>query len=158
MEAALRTAYEVITNEKLEDIDIHAVRGMQGVKEATVQVGNLELKAAVAHGLANARQLLDRVARGEGGYHFIEIMACPGGCLGGGGQPIPTSMEIRKSRAAAIYQADRDLPIRRSHENPSIQAIYEKFLGKPLSEKSHHLLHTKYTPRTRRANQVATRE
>ena len=154
MEAALRTAYEVITSEKLEDIDIHAVRGMEGVKEATIEVGDLELKAAVAHGLANAKALLDKVAAGEGGYHFIEIMACPGGCLGGGGQPIPTSMDIRKSRAAAIYQADRDLPIRRSHENPSIQAIYEKFLGKPLSEKSHHLLHTKYTPRTRRANQV----
>jgi NADH-quinone oxidoreductase subunit G/NADP-reducing hydrogenase subunit HndD len=153
MEAALRTAYEVITGEKLENLDIVAVRGMEGVKEATVQVGDLAVKAAVAHGLANAATLLDRVAAGEGGYHFIEIMACPGGCLGGGGQPIPTSPEIRKMRAAAIYQADQELPIRRSHENPDIKRIYEKFLGEPLGERSHHLLHTKYTPRTRRAVQ-----
>jgi NADH-quinone oxidoreductase subunit G/NADP-reducing hydrogenase subunit HndD len=153
MEAALRTAYEVITGEKLENLDIEAVRGMEGVKEATVMVGDLPVKAAVAHGLANAAKLLDRVAAGEGGYHFIEIMACPGGCIGGGGQPIPTSLEIRQARAAATYQADRELPIRRSHENPDITRIYEKFLGKPLGEKSHHLLHTKYTPRTRRAVQ-----
>lgn len=154
MEAALRTAYEVITGERLENIDIVAVRGMEGVKEATVKVGDLEVKAAVAHGLANAAKLLEKVARGEGGYHFIEFMACPGGCLGGGGQPIPTSMDIRKARAEAIYRADAELPIRRSHENPSIAAIYEKFLGKPLSEKSHHLLHTKYTPRTKDAVQI----
>ncbi|MEN6640989.1 MAG: NADH-dependent [FeFe] hydrogenase, group A6 [Armatimonadia bacterium] len=154
MEAALRTAYEVITGERLENIDIVAVRGMEGVKEATVKVGDLEVKAAVAHGLSNAAKLLEKVARGEGGYHFIEFMACPGGCLGGGGQPIPTSMEIRKARAEAIYRADAELPIRRSHENPSITAIYDKFLGKPLSEKSHHLLHTKYTPRTKDAVQI----
>jgi NADH-quinone oxidoreductase subunit G/NADP-reducing hydrogenase subunit HndD len=154
MEAALRTAYEVITKQKLEDVDITAVRGMDGVREASVQAGDLELRAAIAHGLGNAAKLLDRVAAGEGGYHFIEIMACPGGCLGGGGQPIPTSLAIRQARAGAIYQADRDLPIRRSHENPSITQIYEKFLGEPLSEKSHHLLHTKYTPRTKRAVQV----
>ncbi|MEN6546413.1 MAG: [Fe-Fe] hydrogenase large subunit C-terminal domain-containing protein, partial [Armatimonadia bacterium] len=154
MEAALRTAYEVITGERLETIDIVAVRGMEGVREATVKVGDLEVKAAVAHGLSNAAKLLEKVARGEGGYHFIEFMACPGGCLGGGGQPIPTSMEIRKARAEAIYRADAELPIRRSHENPSITAIYDKFLGKPLSEKSHHLLHTKYTPRTKDAVQI----
>ena len=154
MEAALRTAYEVITGEKLENVDITAVRGMEGVREATVKAGDLELKAAIAHGLGNAAQLLDRVAAGEGGYHFIEIMACPGGCLGGGGQPIPTSPTIRQARAGAIYQADRDLPIRRSHENPSIKQIYERFLGEPLSEKSHHLLHTKYTPRTKKPVQV----
>jgi iron-only hydrogenase group A len=154
MEAALRTAYEVITGEKLENVEITAVRGMEGVREATVQVGELPLRAAVAHGLANAAQLLDRIAAGEGDYHFVEIMACPGGCLGGGGQPVPTSPEIRQARAGAIYQVDEELPIRRSHENPSIKRIYEKFLGEPLSEKSHHLLHTKYTARTRRAVQV----
>jgi NADH-quinone oxidoreductase subunit G/NADP-reducing hydrogenase subunit HndD len=153
MEAALRTAYEVITGEKLENLDIEAVRGMEGTREASVQVGDLTVKAAVAHGLDNAAKLLDRVVAGEADYHFIEIMACPGGCLGGGGQPIPTSPEIRQQRAAAVYQADRDMTVRRSHENPSIQAIYEKFLGKPLSEKSHHLLHTEYTPRTKRAVQ-----
>ncbi|MCE5237308.1 [FeFe] hydrogenase, group A [bacterium] len=153
MEAALRTAYEVLTGEKLEDVNIEAVRGMEGVREATVMVGDLPVKAAVAHGLSNAAQVLDKIVAGEADYHFIEIMCCPGGCLGGGGQPIPTSPEIRKQRAAAIYQADRDLPIRRSHENPSIKAIYEKFLGEPLSHKSHHLLHTEYTPRTREAVQ-----
>ncbi|HEY3396617.1 MAG TPA: NADH-dependent [FeFe] hydrogenase, group A6 [Armatimonadota bacterium] len=154
MEAALRTAYEVISGERLEDIDILPVRGMEGIKEASVMIGDLEVKAAVASGLANAAKLLDKIAAGEADYHFVEIMACPGGCLGGGGQPIPTSLEIRKARAAAIYQADADLPIRRSHENPSITEIYAKFLGEPLSEKSHHLLHTKYTPRTKRAVQV----
>lgn len=149
MEAALRTAYEVITGEQLADVNITAVRGMEGVREATVMVGDLPVKAAVAHGLANAAKVLDKVVAGEADYHFIEIMACPGGCLGGGGQPIPTSPEIRQQRADAIYQADEELPIRRSHENPSIKAIYEKFLGEPLSHKSHHLLHTEYTVRTK---------
>lgn len=153
MEAALRTAYEVITGERLENLDITAVRGMEGVKEATVQVGDLPVKAAVAHGLGNAAKLLETIAKGEGGYHFVEIMACPAGCIGGGGQPIPTSLEIRQARAAATYQADRELPIRRSHENPSIARIYEKFLGEPLGEKSHHLLHTKYTARSKAAVQ-----
>jgi NADH-quinone oxidoreductase subunit G/NADP-reducing hydrogenase subunit HndD len=154
MEAALRTAYEVISGEKLEDLDITPVRGMEGIKEASVQIGDLEVKAAVAHGLGNAAKLLEKIASGEAQYHFVEIMACPGGCIGGGGQPVPTSLDIRKARAAAIYQADVELPIRRSHENPSITAIYENFLGEPLSEKSHHLLHTHYTPRTKRSVQV----
>jgi len=154
MEAALRTAYEVLTNSKLEDLDITAVRGMDGVREATIMVGDLPVKAAVAHGLSNAAQVLDKIAAGEGDWHFVEIMCCPGGCLGGGGQPIPTSPEIRKQRAEAIYQADREMPIRRSHENPSITAIYEKFLGEPLSERSHHLLHTKYTARTKKPVQI----
>ncbi|MBM3498449.1 MAG: 2Fe-2S iron-sulfur cluster binding domain-containing protein [Armatimonadetes bacterium] len=154
MEAALRTAYEVLTNSKLEDLDITAVRGMEGVREATVMVGDLPVKAAVAHGLHNAAQVLDRIAKGEGDWHFVEIMCCPGGCLGGGGQPIPTSPEIRRQRMDAIYQADREMPIRRSHENPSITAIYERFLGEPLSERSHHLLHTKYTARTKKPVQI----
>jgi iron-only hydrogenase group A len=153
MEAALRTAYEVISGEKLENVNIEAVRGVEGVREASVQIGDLTVKAAVAHGLSNAAKLLDKIAAGEADYHFIEIMCCPGGCLGGGGQPIPTSPEIRQLRADAIYRADREMPIRRSHENPSITAIYEQFLGKPLSEKSHHLLHTEYTPRTRKVVQ-----
>ena len=154
MEAALRTAYEVITGERLEGLEITAVRGMEGVREASMQVGDLEVKAVVAHGLANAAKVLDKVAAGEGDWHFIEIMACPGGCLGGGGQPIPTSPAIRQARADAIYQADRELPIRRSHENPSVQSLYEEFLGEPLSETSHHLLHTDYTARTRQPVQV----
>jgi NADH-quinone oxidoreductase subunit G/NADP-reducing hydrogenase subunit HndD len=149
MEAALRTAYEVITGETLPALDLEMCRGMEGVKEATVQVGDLPVKVAVAHGLANAAKILDKIRAGEAPWHFIEVMACPGGCLGGGGQPIPTDAEIRSARARAIYQADRDLPLRKSHENPSVTRIYEEFLIEPLGEKSHHLLHTKYTPRGR---------
>ncbi len=149
MEAALRTAYEVITKKELAKIDFEAVRGMEGIKEATVDVDGLAVKVAVAHGLSNAKVLMDKVRAGEADYHFIEIMCCPGGCLGGGGQPVPTSLAIRKKRAEAIYQEDRNLPWRKSHENPDVQQIYREFLGHPLSEKSHHLLHTHYTPRPR---------
>ncbi len=148
MEAALRTAYEVITKQELPKVDFEAVRGMEGIKEATVQVGDLPVRVAVAHGLSNAKQLMDRVRAGEANYHFIEIMCCPGGCLGGGGQPVPTNAEIRKKRAQAIYQEDLNLPWRKSHENPDVQQIYREFLGEPLGEKSHHLLHTHYTPRS----------
>ena len=147
MEAALRTAYEVITKKELQSLEFQAVRGMEGIKEATVDVEGLQVKVAVAHGLSNAKTLMDRVRAGEADYHFIEIMACPGGCLGGGGQPIPTSLEIRKKRAQAIYREDRNLPLRKSHENPDVQLIYKEFLDHPLSEKSHHLLHTHYAPR-----------
>ena len=147
MEAALRTAYEVITKKELQSLEFQAVRGMEGIKEATVDVEGLPVKVAVAHGLSNAKTLMDRVRAGEAQYHFIEIMACPGGCLGGGGQPIPTSLEIRKKRAQAIYREDRNLPLRKSHENPDVQLIYKEFLDHPLSEKSHHLLHTHYAPR-----------
>ena len=149
MEAALRTAYEVITKKELSNLDFEAVRGMEGIKAATVDVDGLPVKVAVAHGLSNAKKLMDQVRAGEADYHFIEIMACPGGCLGGGGQPVPTSLEIRKKRAQAIYQEDLNLPWRKSHENPDVQLIYKEFLDKPLSEKSHHLLHTHYTPRAR---------
>lgn len=149
MEAALRTAYEVITKKDLQSLEFQSVRGMEGIKEATVDVEGLPVKVAVAHGLSNAKMLMDRVQAGETGYHFIEVMACPGGCLGGGGQPIPTSLEVRKKRAEAIYQADRNLPLRKSHENPDVQMIYREFLGHPLGEKSHHLLHTHYAPRAK---------
>jgi NADH-quinone oxidoreductase subunit G/NADP-reducing hydrogenase subunit HndD len=147
MEAALRTAYEVITRETLGNLDFESVRGLDGVKEATVPVGALQVKVAVAHGLANARKLLDLIRQGKGDYHFIEVMACPGGCLAGGGQPIPVNNEIRSMRMAAIYRADKELPIRKSHENPTITVIYEEFLKEPLGHKSHELLHTYYTPR-----------
>ncbi len=148
MEAALRTAYELITGKEIPAIDITAVRGMEGVREAKIMIGDLEVKAAVAHGLGNARKLLDLISEGKADYHFIEIMACPGGCIGGGGQPVPTTLEIRKKRAEAIYQADKGLPIRKSHENPAIKRIYEEFLGEPNGKKSHHLLHTQYTARS----------
>lgn len=149
MEAALRTAYELITGQTLENVEINAVRGMEGVREATIQVGDLPVKAAVAHGLANAREVLEGIKSGRfKDYAFIEIMCCPGGCIGGGGQPQPTSEEIRAKRIAGIYEEDAAMKIRKSHESPAIKAIYEEFLGKPLSHKSHELLHTTYTPRT----------
>lgn len=149
MEAALRTVYEIVTGETLADINFHAVRGLTGVKEATVQVGDIGVKVAVAHGISNARALMEKIKSGEGDYHFVEIMCCPGGCIGGGGQPIPTNEEIRAKRIAGIYEGDSAMKIRKSHENPAVQELYKEFLGKPLGEKSHHLLHTSYTPRNK---------
>ena len=147
MEAAVRTAYEVITGTPLADINLAAVRGMEGIKEAEVDMNGLKVKVAVAHTLANARHLLEQIERGESPYAFIEIMTCPGGCLGGGGQPIPTTWEIRKKRAESIYAEDAGKPIRKSHENPEVAALYKEFLGEPLGEVSHHLLHTGYVKR-----------
>lgn len=159
MEAALRTAYEIVTGREVpfENLNITPVRGMEGVKEASVKIEGCvddwkflegaELKVAIAHGLTNADKVMDAVAKGTANYHFIEIMACPGGCLGGGGQPIPTSLDIRNKRTEAIYAEDEGLPIRKSHENPEVQLIYKDFLGEPLGHKSHELLHTHYKPR-----------
>jgi NADH-quinone oxidoreductase subunit G/[NiFe] hydrogenase diaphorase moiety small subunit/NADP-reducing hydrogenase subunit HndD len=107
----------------------------------------VELRVAVAHGLINARTIMDEVAEGKSPYHFIEIMACPGGCIGGGGQPIPTNEEIRNKRTQAIYEEDMGMPKRKSHENPEIKKIYKEFLKEPLGEVSHHLLHTTYKKR-----------
>lgn len=149
MEAALRTAYELITKTTLPSLDFYDVRGLEGVKEATVQVGDLPVKVAVAHGLGNARKLLDAVKAGKADYHFIEIMCCPGGCIGGGGQPIPTNLEVRAQRIAGIYTADERMTLRKSHENPAIKQIYEEFLEHPLSHKSHELLHTHYYARSK---------
>ncbi|MGE5528045.1 MAG: NADH-dependent [FeFe] hydrogenase, group A6 [Patescibacteria group bacterium] len=147
MEAALRTVYEVVTGQELKSIDFHDVRGLQGIKEAEVDLNGTRIKVAVAHGLGNARKLLDRIKAGQADYHFIEIMGCPGGCIGGGGQPIPTNLETRMARIKAIYEADAGMPLRKSHENPAVKTLYTEFLGKPLGEKSHHLLHTHYTAR-----------
>ena len=159
MEAALRTAYALITGTELEKVEIEAVRGMEGVKTATIQVGDLPVKAAVAHGLANARQVLEGIKDGTfKDYAFIEIMCCPGGCIGGGGQPQPTSMEIRQARTRAIYDEDEAMTIRKSHENPAVKKLYEEFLTAPLSHKSHELLHTHYTPRERRTIKKAAQE
>ncbi len=147
MEAALRTAYEVYTGKTLANIDFNAVRGLNGIKEAEVDLDGTKIKVAVAHTLKNARKLLDEIENGTSPYTFIEVMTCPGGCLGGGGQPIPTNTEIRKKRAESIYYEDAHKGIRKSHENPEIQHLYKEFLLEPLGEKSHHLLHTKYVER-----------
>ena len=147
MEAALRTAYEVITGSQLTNVDFVAVRGMDGIKEAEIDLNGTRLKVAVAHTLSNARTLLEQIENGTSPYTFIEVMTCPGGCLGGGGQPIPTDEEIRLKRAESIYLEDKNKPIRKSHENPEIQYLYRHFLQKPLSEKAHHLLHTHYVER-----------
>ena len=161
MEAALRTAYELVTGREVpfENLNIEPVRGLDGVREATVKIEDVlpdwkflegaELKCCVAHGLANARNVMEKVKNGEVEYHFIEIMACPGGCLGGGGQPIPTNDEIRQKRMKAIYDEDMSLAIRKSHENPEIVQIYKEFLGEPLGKQSHKLLHTEYFERQR---------
>jgi len=147
MEAALRTFYETVTKKELKHIEFEQVRGTKGIKEATIDIDGLKVNIAVAHGLGNARIVLDRIKDGTADYHFVEIMGCPGGCIGGGGQPIPTDEEIIKKRAKAIYQQDRELPLRKSHENPTVKELYKEFLGKPLSKKAHEYLHTKYVKR-----------
>lgn len=147
MEAALRTAYEVFTGKTLTNINFEGVRGIAGIKEAEVDLDGTKIKVAVAHTLKNARILLEQIENGTSPYAFIEVMTCPGGCLGGGGQPIPTTTEIRKKRAASIYYEDAHKGIRKSHENPEIIKLYADFLEEPLGEKSHHLLHTSYVKR-----------
>jgi len=152
MEAALRTVYEILTGKPLENVEITQVRGLEGIREAEIDVGTMKIKAAVAHGLANAKKLLEMVKNGEKEYHFIEIMACPGGCIMGGGQPIVPAkvrekIDVAKLRASAIYDEDRSLPIRKSHENPAVKRLYEEFLDHPNSEKAHHILHTHYKKR-----------
>jgi len=161
MEAALRTAYEVVTGREVpfDGLNITPVRGMEGVREASVKIEGTtadwkflegaELKCVVAHGLTNAKKVMDSVRDGKSSYHFMEIMACPGGCIGGGGQPIPTNAEIRRKRTEAIYAEDSGMKIRKSHENPEIIAIYKEFLKEPLGHKSHELLHTHYKARAR---------
>ncbi len=148
LEAALRTAADWVSGQDLPGIDFKAVRGLEGVKEATVNVAGIEVKAAVTSGLGNARKILEKIQRGEAHYDAIEIMACPGGCLNGGGQPyIHGNTSILEKRKNAIYQADEKLTLRKSHQNPYIQKLYAEFLGKPGSHKAHELLHTHYTPR-----------
>ncbi|MDD4746252.1 MAG: NADH-dependent [FeFe] hydrogenase, group A6 [Salinivirgaceae bacterium] len=145
IEAAVRTAYEVFTKKKLEKVDFQQLRGMEGIRSASVDIDGFELKIGIAHGLGNARKLLEDIRAGKSEYHAIEIMACPGGCVGGGGQPLHHGhSEILQKRAAALYREDAEKPIRKSHDNPMIIELYEKFLGHPMSEKAHHLLHTHY--------------
>lgn len=153
MEAALRTAVETLTGESLASVEFKEVRGTDGIKEATYNVAGMDVKVAVASGLANAKQIMDKVRAGEADYHFIEIMCCPGGCVNGGGQPqvhadVRNYQDVRAIRAKALYDNDVAKTIRKSHENPSIKRLYEEYLGKPGSEKAHHILHTSYVGRS----------
>jgi len=161
MEAALRTVWEIVTGKPLpfEDLHVKPIAGLDGIKEAAVTIPEtvpewaflkgVTVRTAVAHGLGNARQLIERVRAGLSTYHFIEIMTCPGGCIGGGGQPRFTTNETRMARIQAIYKEDEGKAIRKSHENPEIKRIYEEFLGQPNSKKAHELLHTHYRERAK---------
>ena len=152
MEAALRTAYETVTGKELAKVNFEDVRGKKGIKKATVDLDGTELKVVVAHGLSNAKKVLDEIKEGKADYQFVEIMACPGGCIMGGGQPIKSSktrseVDVRKLRADALYSIDEKSTIRKSHDNPAVKKLYEEFLEKPGSHKSHELLHTTYQKR-----------
>ena len=152
MEAALRTAYETVTGKELERLNFDEVRGPEGIKKATVNMKDKEIKVAVAHGLANAQEILEEIKNGKSDYQFVEIMACPGGCVMGGGQPIVSSkkrneIDVRKARASALYKIDEQSKIRKSHENPIIVELYKDYLEKPGSHKAHELLHTTYVAR-----------
>ena len=147
MEAAIRTAHFLVTGRELGDLDVKAVRGLDGVKEARVKIDGLELGVAVVSGLGNASRLLDQIRAGRNDLHFIEVMTCPGGCIGGGGQPIGANTAAVRSRMQSLYTIDAQEPVRVSHHNEAVQRLYAEFLGKPLGEKSHHLLHTEYAER-----------
>lgn len=152
MEAALRTVYEKVTGKTLAKLEFTAVRGFEGIKEATVTINGRDIRLAVVHTLKNAHKIMEQVKKGISPYDFIEVMACPGGCIGGGGQPIGTTNAIRQKRMAALYEIDKNMPLRKSHENPEIITLYKDFLGEPLSEKAHELLHTTYTKVTKPYN------
>ena len=148
MEAAVRTANFLITGEELQDLKLSPLRGLDGCKELHVDVGDLRVGAAVVNGLLNARKILEEVKAGRKDLHFIEVMCCPGGCIGGGGPPLLTDSNRLKERMKMLYQIDRDETLRTSHANKWIQRIYEEFLGEPLGERSHELLHTHYHKRS----------
>jgi len=151
MEAALRTVYAVVTGTELEGdaLELTVVRGLDGVREATIPVGDLNVKVAIATGLGNARALLEKIKAGEADYHFVEVMTCPGGCINGGGQPYTDDPEFRVKRAAGLYESDRSLPLRKSHLNPAVQKAYEEYFEKPNSHKAHDILHTHYNKKPR---------
>jgi NADH-quinone oxidoreductase subunit G len=148
MEAALRYVYEKVENKTLENCDFHEVRGEAGIREAEVHLGGKTFKLAVVHSLANARQLVEKVKRGESGYHFIEVMSCPGGCVNGGGQPVGKA-DARRRRTEGLYQSDKALQLHKSQENPCVLELYEKSLGEVGGHKAHHLLHTHFGARRR---------
>jgi len=147
MEAALRSAHYLLTGKELERLEIKAVRGLDAVKGAEVTINGQKISVAVVSGLGNARKLLDEIRAGRDDLHFIEVMTCPGGCIAGGGQPYSTDLSNVRARMQALYKIDHDEPVRTSHSNPEVIRLYEEFLGKPLGQKSHHLLHTKYAAR-----------
>lgn len=152
MEAALRTAYYLVTGENLGSVDFKEVRGLSGVKETEVDIKGTKVRIAVAHGLGNVEQVIKKVEQALAGgeelpYHFIEVMACPGGCVGGGGQPYGVTDALRVVRAEGLYEDDRKKEVRLSHENPYVKKLYESYLKKPLSQKAHKLLHTHYKAR-----------
>ncbi len=147
MEAAVRTAHWLITGQELEHLDLKALRGTDSIKQATVNIGGTDINVAVVSGLAAARKLMDEISAGRSDLHFIEVMTCPGGCIAGGGQPLNTDIRAVKARMQALYRIDRDEHLRVSHKNESVKKLYDDFLGKPLGEKSHHLLHTHYSRR-----------
>lgn len=149
MEAALRTVADVLTGENLQTVDYNDVRGMEQTREAELTIAGNTVKIAVVHTLASARKILERIRAGEADYQFIEVMACPGGCIGGGGQPIPVNAEIRRARREGLFDCDSANELRKSHENPEIKELYDTWLGKPLGEKAHSLLHTHYHQQTR---------
>lgn len=146
MEAALRTVYEILTGKTLEKLEFTQVRGLEGIREAALEINGKEIRVAIVHGLKNVEGILEQIKAGRSPYHFIEVMACKGGCIGGGGNAPKTMAKVRK-RQRAIYEEDRKLPIRKSHENIYVKKLYEEYLGEPLGEKSHHLLHTTYHSR-----------
>jgi len=147
MEAAIRTAYHLVTGRELDRLEVKAVRGLDGVKEARVTIDGLELDVAVVSGLDNAHKLLEEIKAGRKSLHFIEVMTCPGGCIAGGGQPYSTDAEAVRARMQALYKIDREAPNRVSHTNEQVQRLYREFLGEPLGHKSHELLHTRYARR-----------
>jgi iron only hydrogenase large subunit-like protein len=147
MEAAIRTAHYLVTGKDIKNHEIKELRGLGGVKETQIKINDLTIKVAVVNGLLNAKNILDKVQNGEKKYHFIEIMTCPGGCINGGGQPINIDKDNVKERMRALYKIDKEDPIKFSHKNPMIIELYKDFLGEPLSEKSHKILHTHYTKR-----------
>ena len=144
MEAALRTVADVLAGENLPHVDYEEVRGMEHTREAELGIAGKKIKIAVVHTLKSAMEMLERVKNGTADYQFIEVMACPGGCIGGGGQPVPVNAEIRKLRRKGLFDCDRANELRKSHENPEIIELYDTWLGKPLGEKAHNLLHTHY--------------
>ena len=142
----MRTVYEVLTGETLEKLEFMQVRGLEGIREASLTIKGQEIRVAIVHGLKNVEDILEQIKAGTSPYHFIEVMACEGGCIGGGGNAPKTMAKVRE-RQRAIYEEDQKLPIRKSHENIYVQKLYEEYLGEPLSEKSHKLLHTTYHSR-----------